>query len=311
MISVIVPCRNRFEQLCSCIDSIYAAINIFTNAVDNASVEVIIVNDHSELGFHEKVAEKYRHCCIIDSDGYGPGYARNLGIKKCHGEYLFFTDSDCVVDEHWILNGYQIFMRENPIVVQGVPWLFQKTDNPTNGLCEEKLYEIMFSKYVEGTHTVMTDSRNLLFNQKIVDYIGSEVFSEKTQKATAESRVFGKKCMELGIPVYFSCDVKVFHEDPPDMKSVCYQKYRHGSGRVLIWDLQQDYDYLKQRYFMIPINHGLPIDYILPAHTAFLLGFYNNIGNKVERDRFLSTLSEVFLLYDKKITDYSELDDYV
>lgn len=311
MISIIVPCKNRFHQLCMCLDSIYSSIDCMAKAFNGVSIEVIVVNDHSEGGFREKIIKKYKNCLVIDSDGYGPGYARNLGIKKSHGEYLFFTDSDCVVDRFWIINGYNTFLKENSIVIQGIPWLFQKKDNPINGKYEETLYEIMFSRYISKIHTIMTDSRNLLFKRTIVDYIGDEVFSEKTDKATAESRVFGKRCLEAGVTVYFAYDVKVFHEDPIDMKAVCYQKYRHGSGRVLIWEVKQDFDFLKMRYFTTPINSGLPVDYILPAHASFLFGFYNNIEDTDERRKFIIFLKNVFSMYGKSLYDYSELDEYI
>lgn len=202
-------------------------------------------------------------------------------------------------------------MKNNPVVIQGVPWLFQKTNNPELGKYEETLYEIMFQKYVSGNKTIMTDSRNLLFNRSITNYLGREIFSEKTDGATAEDRVFGENCNKLGIEVFFSLDVKVFHEDPLDMKYVCKQKYRHGSGRVLIWDEMQDYNYLENRYFHIPISKGIPKDYILPAHTAFLLGFYNNIKNNSERTTFLKHMEDIYLSYDKSIADYLELKEYL
>ena len=311
MISVIVPCRNRFEQLCICLDSINEAIKKAEYQIPDIEIEVLVINDHSEAGFSTMVRQKYENCKVIDSDGYGPGYARNLGIEKSSGEFLFFTDSDCIVADNWIINGYRIFKQNNPVVIQGVPWLFQKTKNPEFGKCEESLYEIMFRKYVNGNSTVMTDSRNLLFSKSITDYLGRKAFSEKTEKATAEDRVFGEKCNQLGIDVFFSLDVQVFHEDPSDMKYVCHQKYRHGSGRVLIWKEKQDFNYLADRYFHIPIAKGLPEDYILPAHTAFLLGFYDNIKNSYERTVFLRRMEDIYSFYGKSMCDYSELTEYM
>lgn len=312
MISIIIPCKNRLEQLCECLSSVYNAITYAKKKSKLFSeVEVLVINDHSDLGFAEKVLAKYPNCCVISSDGYGPGYARNLGIRLSRGEYLFFTDSDCLVDEQWIANGYNWFVESNAIVIQGIPWLFQKSLNPDYGQCEETLYEIMFSKYVEGSYTIMTDSRNLLLHRSIIDYVGREIFSEKTEKATAESRVFGKKCNNLGLDVMFARNVKVYHEDPKTMQDVCRQKYRHGSGRVLIWNTVQNFECLKSRYFEIPIEAGLPRDYILPAHASFLLGFYNNMGDNDEKRKFYNYLQGWFLQYEKRFSDYSELMDFL
>lgn len=190
MISVIIPCKNRNEKLEECLKSISEAKKKAKKEFKGVQIETIVVNDHSEKEFSYKVKSKFPDVIVEDSTGFGPGYARNYGIRICKGEYIFFTDSDCIVDSNWICNGYNTFIKENPIVIQGIPWLFQKNVNKFLGQSEEKLYEIMFSTYVDGNHSTMTDSRNLLINKKIVDIMGNEVFSEKIDKATAESRVF-------------------------------------------------------------------------------------------------------------------------
>ena len=307
MISIIVPCKNRINKLGECLESILVALKKAKDEFIDLDSEIIVVNDHSDEGFSETVRDKFPSIQVLDSAGFGPGFARNYGIEKCKGEYIFFTDSDCVVDAEWITNGYKTFLKEKPIVIQGTPWLFQKNENKFLGENEEKLYEIMFSTYVDGKYSTMTDSRNLLCDKKIVEIMGREVFSEKINRATAESRVFGKKCISNGIKIYFDKDVKVFHEDSKDMMGVCKQKYRHGNGRVLIWQEKPKYEDLKFRYYDNPINNGIDKDYILPAHTAFLLGYYQNLGDKKEYNRFIKFVEESLAGYDRKIEDYKEI----
>ena len=307
MITVIVPCKNRVEQLGECLDSIMVSLEKAKKSLIDLDAEIIVVNDHSDEGFVEEVNEKYPNVIVLDSTGFGPGYARNYGIEKSNGEYLFFTDSDCIVDEDWIINGYNTFINKSPIVIQGIPWLFQKNMNEVLGKNEEILYKIMFSTYLDGEYSSMTDSRNLLFDKKIVQILGKEVFAEKQDKATAESRVFGKKCIKKGIDIYFDPDVKVYHEDSKNMLSVCKQKYRHGTGRVMIWEEKPKYEYLKFRYYDNPINNGVDKDYILPAHTAFLLGYYKHINDELEFEKFMNFVKEVFKEYGRKINDYNEI----
>lgn len=311
MISIIVPCKNRIEKLKECLESIQVALDKAKGTFVDLESEVIVVNDHSDEGFSKNVKEKFPSFNVLDSTGFGPGFARNYGIEKSKGEYIFFTDSDCVVDENWIINGYRTFLKEKPIVIQGTPWLFQKNENKFLGKNEEKLYEIMFSTYVKGNYSTMTDSRNLLCNKKIVEIMGREVFSEKIDRATAESRVFGKKCISNGIKIYFDRNVKVFHEDSKDMMGVCKQKYRHGNGRVLIWQEKPKYEDLKFRYYDNPINNGIDKDYILPAHTAFLLGYYQNLGDKDEYNKFLEFVGVSLGEYDRKIEDYKEIMELI
>lgn len=307
MITIIVPCKNREKQLGECLNSIIVSLKKAKKSIIDLETEIIVVNDHSDEGFSESVKERYQNIEVLNSPGFGPGYARNYGIEKSKGEYIFFTDSDCIVDEDWILNGYNTFVNKKPIVIQGIPWLFQKNINQFLGKNEEILYEIMFSTYVDGDCSIMTDSRNLLFDRKITEILGREIFSEKQAKATAESRVFGKRCMDNGVKVYFDRKVKVYHEDSKSMLDVCKQKYRHGTGRILIWDNIPTYEHLKFRYYDNPINKGIDKDYILPAHTAFLLGYFKHLNNKDEFEKFMIFVNKVFNEYDRKIEDYEEI----
>ena len=310
MISVIVPCRNRLDKLKLCLDSIYKSLNF--SIKDDSKYEIIVINDHSDEGFAERVLSFFPTIQIIDSDGVGPGYARNLGIKNSKGKYLFFTDSDCVVAPDWIAEGIKILDSTKALVVQGIPWLFQKNENIYLGTQEEKLYETMFSTYLyDKNKTKMTDSRNLLINKDITNILGNEVFSQKMAKATAESRVFGQMCLSKNIEILFDRELKIYHEDSKDIESVCRQKYRHGSGRIEIWSETPSFDYLNERYFTNPINSGNDVDYILPSHFAFLLGYFQNLNDQKKYQEFIDFSSKVFAEYDRKLSDYEIIGDMI
>lgn len=312
MISVIVPCKNRLNKIKLCIQSIIEAKDYALKNNINEDFEILIVNDHSDEGFKELLLEEFPEIRIVDSDGNGPGYARNLGIQESLGTYLFFTDSDCVVSEDWILKGYEAFIQSKKLVIQGVPWLFQKNENVYLGTQEEKLYEIMFKTYLYGENlTKMTDSRNLLIHKDIVKILGREVFSEKTSKATAESRVFGNRCISHGITILFDADVKIYHEDSLEMGGVCRQKYRHGSGRVEIWNGVPEFDYLEERYFTNPIQNGIDKEYIVPSHFAFLLGYFQTLNDKAEYDRFMKFANDVFEKYALELNSFPYLIEMV
>jgi len=308
MISIIVPCKNRIDKLTLCINSIYESIE-FAKKTKEFDYEMLVVNDHSDEGFKEKINELFPNVLIVDSDGTGPGYARNLGIKSTKGEYIFFTDSDCVVSNDWILEGINILDKTNALVVQGIPWLFQQNENVYMGSQEQRLYEIMFSTYLYGENkTRMTDSRNLIMNRNITKVLGDVVFAENMSKATAESRVFGNRCLEHNVEVLFDEKLRIYHEDSKDIEAVCKQKYRHGSGRIMIWKETPEYDFLENRYFTRTIEGGMDVDYILPAHCAFLLGYFQTLNDNEKYKNFLNFIKNVFKKYDRKLSDYQILN---
>ena len=163
MISVIIPCKNRLNDLRKCLSSIYISIEKFRESYLEA-VEVIVANDHSDYGFIETINETFPKVLICNSNGDGPGYARNDAFEFSKGRYIYYTDSDCEVHEDWIMNGYKA-LQSGRIIVQGNPYLFQK--NNYYGIQEERLYSLMFSRYVSGTVATMTDSRNLLMKREM------------------------------------------------------------------------------------------------------------------------------------------------
>lgn len=91
MLSVIVPFKNVEEFLSEALES------IASQAV--ASIEIILVDDHStdssvEIARRFVAAHSNLIVKLVDSDGYGPGPARNTGLSLVSGEYLTFVDSD-------------------------------------------------------------------------------------------------------------------------------------------------------------------------------------------------------------------------
>jgi glycosyltransferase involved in cell wall biosynthesis len=70
-------------------------------------VEILIVNDGSKDRTAE-IADSYQAkypgiCKAIHQENGGLGAARNTGIEAARGEYLFFLDSDDVVDAKAVL----------------------------------------------------------------------------------------------------------------------------------------------------------------------------------------------------------------
>lgn len=94
-ISVIIPVYNTKEYLKECIDSILnQTIDLF---------EVIIVDDGSTDGSLELInqyAESHSNIRVISQKNCGLGAARNIGLKISKGEYIYFIDSDDILEKN-------------------------------------------------------------------------------------------------------------------------------------------------------------------------------------------------------------------
>lgn len=94
LISVIIPVYNVEKYLEKCIESVL--IQSYNK------LEIIIINDESpdnSLNIIKSYAEKDNRIVILDKKNGGVSAARNDGIKKANGEYLFFLDGDDYLDK--------------------------------------------------------------------------------------------------------------------------------------------------------------------------------------------------------------------
>lgn len=88
-VSIIIPVYNTQKYLKRCINSI----------IDQtySNLEIFLINDGSTDNSleickeYEKIDERI---FIISGENHGVSYARNIGIRKATGEYLYFADSD-------------------------------------------------------------------------------------------------------------------------------------------------------------------------------------------------------------------------
>ena len=93
--SIIIPFKNCKKTLNKCLSS---AIN----QKGNVDYEILLIDDFSNDGSLEavkKIIKKNNNCKLIRSKNktIGPGYARNLALKKAKGKYIYFLDSDDIL----------------------------------------------------------------------------------------------------------------------------------------------------------------------------------------------------------------------
>jgi glycosyltransferase involved in cell wall biosynthesis len=90
-ISIIIPVYNSAKTLKRCLDSVVDDMDDSVN-----DVEVIIINDGSPDDSEDIVQPYLEHEYFVyfHQKNSGLSGARNTGIKRAKGEYLFFLDSD-------------------------------------------------------------------------------------------------------------------------------------------------------------------------------------------------------------------------
>jgi len=98
-ISVIIPTLNIADKVEKCLEA------VFSQSIEPQ--EVIIVDGRSTDG---TVAKAKKFPVKIFFQDYGAcGAARQIGLQNAEGEYVAFTDADCIPSKDWLrnlLNGF-------------------------------------------------------------------------------------------------------------------------------------------------------------------------------------------------------------
>ncbi len=107
-VSVVIPVYNAENTLKNCVESALKQ--------DLESFEVILVNDGSNDST-SKILEQYNvnpKVMIFHQVNMGVSAARNVGLSHASGEYVFFLDSDDILDDGMLSKMYQ-FAKKNKI----------------------------------------------------------------------------------------------------------------------------------------------------------------------------------------------------
>lgn len=110
LFSIIIPTCNRPSTLQACLDGLSSDTQNF----DNNRFEVIVSNDGTESVL-DNLRLQYPHVRFVQGPKKGPAANRNRGAQYATGEWLLFTDDDCIPDPHW-LRGYERAIIDNPKV---------------------------------------------------------------------------------------------------------------------------------------------------------------------------------------------------
>ncbi len=247
-VSIIIAVYNRATFIDSCIKSILNQ--------NYHNFELIIVDDGSTDGT-KKILQNFKNDSriklVFNKTNFGLMYSRNKGIKESCGEYIAFTDSDCIVDKDWISELIKPFVNDKNIMIVGG----QIVDPPPTNYweCVNKGCNFIASKsgYVERIVGCSMAYRRIFFKDNLFDE-ALKYGGEELEKCLI--------CKKRSLKVYYIHTAKVVHYHRSNFKSTFIQYYKYGYGNT--------YFYLKQN--CIPLRK--PKTYFTIILMAFILMIY-------------------------------------
>lgn len=91
-ISLVIPVRNGAKTLHACLESVLPLLT-------SGELREILVVDDGSIDETPSIIASFPSVRCVKGAGEGAAVARNLGVSRACGEFIWFVDADCVVDE--------------------------------------------------------------------------------------------------------------------------------------------------------------------------------------------------------------------
>ena len=113
-ISVIIPTYHRNDMLAKCLDYLVPG----TQTLSAEHYEVIVSDDGYKTTAQEMIREDYPWVKWVAGPRKGPAANRNNGAGYAQGEWLVFTDDDCLPQANW-LNTFAQATKGEALALEG------------------------------------------------------------------------------------------------------------------------------------------------------------------------------------------------
>src|SRR5699024_11187274 len=191
LISVIIPIYNKDKYLDECISSVVNQTY--------KKLEIILVNDGSTDESERIINKWYKsddRIIYFNQKNTGVSSARNQGISKANGDYVFFLDADDKLKENALNLFYQESLNNKSDIIMG---------NFIHVKNERMYYRPEISKFVELDNLSLLDTKIELFvlNSRLLSMVCNKLYKLKflkkyrllfDNKVTSEDRLFNLKC---------------------------------------------------------------------------------------------------------------------
>ena len=261
VVSVIIPAHNEEDTVGECL----ASLENLNYPSDK--LEIILINDGS-IDETKNVIDRHcqrLNCIYLETSGVGPSKARNLGLQRCGGEYVAFTDADCVVDREWLNELLKGFVAED---VAGVGGSQDTPDDATE-------FERKVHSFLSGMHFICeymkegdiikpvqhVASCNAMYRRGVVE----EVFGFDERLWPGEDVDLDYKITHKGYKVTYNPKAIVAHHRPKNLKSFFNMMKRYGWAQA----------YLIRKYGVFRRLHYVPFAEVLSLVGWVFLMVYN------------------------------------
>jgi len=257
LVTIVVPAYNAAATIAGCVCA--------CTSQTHRETEVIVVDDGSSddtASLAERIGAK-----VIRRDRGGPAAARNAGAKAASGEFVAFTDSDCVPHADWI---EKLVAQFSPGVV-GAGGTYGIA-NPASWLARMIHAEIIVRHDWLGDTVDYLGSFNVAYRRDAFLAVGG--FDEDFKAASGEDNDLAYRLHDAGGVLRFTRDACVDHYHPEKLGRYLKAQMGHGFWRMKLLVLHGDrrtgdqYAGSGELFGLVAASLGLPVSAICAVLAA-------------------------------------------
>jgi GT2 family glycosyltransferase len=219
-VSLVVPTYGRPHQLVECLRSL-ARLDY-----PRDRLEVLVVDDGGPTPLDDLVASSQLQfrITLIRQGNAGPAAARNTGAERAQGEYLAFTDDDCVVEPDWLLKLAEVWEDFPRSMVGG------QTLNGAPGLVSamaQTITDVVYRHYnADPEHARFIASNNMALPAREFREVGRFDPSFRS----AEDRDLCDRWLHQGNRIIYTPGARVHHVRPLNTPAFIRLHFHYGCG---------------------------------------------------------------------------------
>jgi GT2 family glycosyltransferase len=223
--TVIVPTFERPAPLAACVRALRALDR------PGGALEVVIVNDGGRPPSADVVGatdDPTLSLRVVDQRNAGPATARNRGASEARGEYLAFTDDDCLPDRGW-LSAFDAALRATPGALVGGRTVNALPDSVFADT-SQRLADFVSSYFRGGAAGRFFTSNNLAVARDA--FLAAGGFDTSFPFSAGEDRELGDRWSAQGRPSVTAPDALVHHAHRLSARGFLRQHFTYGRGAV-------------------------------------------------------------------------------
>lgn len=286
-ISVIIPVKNEAEKIERCLEAVFnQTIKPF---------EVIVVDGHST----DKTVENARKFPVkILYEDYGTvGGARQVGVENAEGDFIAFTDADCIPEKDWLENLIKEFD-------DGIVGVGGGTKNIGKGLWEKSI-ALALDSFLGSANSV----QDRVFKEKrfVKSISGCNSMYRKEDLIKVggfnvglsinEETELNRRLTKLGKLLY-TPNAIVLHNQSRKLRDFAKRMYLfgYGRGKNRLWDLQVIPPIIGLITLLLPFISLKAFLFMIFLYGFVLLCFDFKIFMKIKEPKYLLSIPIVFII---------------